>query len=304
MTIDTIIFYNQWHIGDILISQGIVRQFCKSSPEYTYKYALLYGSYILSELPIECIELNKRFIENNERPYFLYDEHTIAINTWLMGIVNYNWQKHKSHECIIYKQYTEMCKNSVYMNITYHTTFNLPNCELNDLLPIIPKTNIDIFLNWKRDKEVIVYYNFNPKSGQSLGNIDHNKIIEGLAKDYPDKYIIVAKRESFLTYENIVDASIFGYRESKSCENLCLLFHIERLCNYGIHYDIGACFLYISANFNPSECKIIHGTATGYFYNNLRMNSTLNDEEYLNKYIQVNTSCQAQYLNLLHCIIR
>lgn len=312
MTIDTIIFYNQWHIGDLLLSEGLVRQFCRNNPSFKYYYALCYGAYIFKDLPeINCINLDETpaFKNSSQLPYFLLNDHTLAINTWVMGILSGDWSKQNEYECIIHRIYEQMRANVIYMNIQYGINITLPSCNKDELLPILPKVDIERFLTWKRDKtqKLIMYYNYNPMSGQSIGNINHDVTIFNLAMHNTDKLFIVAKLSEQLksaNLKNIIDSSEFGYNETPTCENIGLLHYIEQHCDYGIHYDIGACFFYIPVDFVKSKCIIIHGANTAKFYNALKENSSLSNEEYKKKYRFISTASQERYLNAVHELIK
>ena len=46
-----ILLYNNFHIGDLLFNQPIIKNLCKNNPNYTFKLYCNYNTYIFKDIP-------------------------------------------------------------------------------------------------------------------------------------------------------------------------------------------------------------------------------------------------------------
>ena len=207
---------------------------------------------------IFLINNNHNFIDNN---YLIYNN-TIYIKVWF---ANSNL---KDIECSNYicNQYF----NSIITNINTHLKNEyqlklIDNCEL---LPSIPNSNIDKFLSYKKDKKLIFYYNYEPKSGQNVPYNHENNIIY-LSNKFSD-YIICCSLKSNYKSDNVICLENFDYITDASCENIVKSYYCALNSDIVISFDIGACFYYSNNDFNNDfKGKWFHLSVIDYYYNKM-----------------------------------
>ena len=312
-----IIFYNNYHIGDHLFIKSFIKQFCELNKTFDISLLISYNTFLFSDIsnlniiipsndtdytnsnfngwfdPIFATNINndkylfyKKIIETMISPeikYFLYNNEIIFINMWIGA------NKDKSFinllECNLINcnnYYNNIIKG---INNNYNTKINLINYI--DILPNIPNTNIDNFLNLKlSNKKIIFYYNYYPNSNQNFKNINHEYNIKALSLKYKD-YIICCAIKPEYTANNIVYMEYLGYKKDITCENVAKALYCAINSNYVFSFDVGACFYYLNDIFNNSFNGIwYHISYTDIFYK--PVNNILNNNNviYKNLYIE------------------
>jgi hypothetical protein len=145
--------------------------------------------------------------------------------------------------------------------------FKYTKLENRLLLPEIPPTNIDLFLEWRKliKNPLIFYYNYFPKSGQltpCMTDYEHEQVIIHIAKINPQYIILVPKyTEGIKDIPNIVSCEkSFNCKETITCENIYKQLKIQDYCNYSIAYEIGACDTYMNTDAFLKKNTILHFT--------------------------------------------
>lgn len=286
-----IYFYNLFHLGDLLFNKALLQNICESNPDQTFYMISKYNSHLFSDIPnlqyILYYHINFLSENHNSDIYFIYDNN-LYINLWI-GVTYFHTIPNISLndcECNIINQLalTKYIFNRIYSQ--YNITIKL-NINNNLLLPIIPNTNISIFLEWyesHKNNTLIMYFNYIPKSGQTVPFSSHTNIILFLAKNIPDSYILLPFISNDLQniinklqINNIIDCSLlFNCTEEISCENISKLIKISEYCNYSIHYDIGACFYYLNQNIYNSKNIILHCGVNNKYYNKIISSFNIN----------------------------
>ena len=275
-----IIFFNDWHIGDHLYCKSFIKQFCELNKNFDISLMVVYNSFLFSDIsnlniimPSNDIEytnnnfnglydpINSINIDNNiykyyrniidtlgkNKNYHIYNDEIIFINLWI-GAAN---DLIMNIECDLAK-----CNN--YFNNIIH--YNINNSLLNinlinniDMLPSIPYTNIDVFLNYisNNKKKTIFYYNYYPNSGQYFTNINHEYNIKNLSIKYKD-YIICCADKPEYNADNIIYIEQFGYTKNITCENIAKALYCAMNSDIVFSFDIGACFYYLNNLFDQT----------------------------------------------------
>ncbi len=211
------------------------------------------------------------------------------INLWIASIAKFADIRVDNIECNINETYNTLSNNFKVINNTHGLQLLLKNiCDKYELLPEIPHTNIDLFIKWydnNKDKKLIFYYSY--ISGQPLPLVNHDNILINLSILYPNKYILVPYISNELNVflhnnniNNIIDCrNTFNCIETRLCENLCKLNKIVELCDYSIHFDIGATMYFCNKNIYNSKNKILYISTNEFFYNSLKSNfNNVNDK--------------------------
>jgi hypothetical protein len=141
------------------------------------------------------------------------------------------------------------------------------------------------FIDWNNNRtdkrRLVFYYNYHPKSGQTIPIDNHNLFIIEIAKVFTN-YIFLLPNFSQDIEQLIINHSItniiscekkFNCKEDITCKNLCMIQKILDHCDFSIHFDIGACFYYINNNTISSKNIPIHISTSEYYTNNLYKNS-------------------------------
>lgn len=298
-------FYNLYHLGDIFFNKSIINLICRMNPDYTIYMISHYNSHLFSDI----LNLKHLYFENIDKRYYeickqdnvnyFIDNDTIFINLWI-GVSMFNDISNltiKDFECNIINQIF-LIKNifhSIFLNHNIPINIDYNISETVSLLPNIPNTDISSFLKWyeiNKSHQLIMYFNYTPKSGQLVPFRSHNDIILYIANQNPESYILLPFIPddfqlliNMMKLDNIINCSIlFDCVENKSCENLSKLIKISEYCNYSIHFDIGACFYYMNENIYKSKNIILHIGLNNYYYNNLISNFSKNEKEYMIHY--------------------
>jgi len=256
-----------------------------------YIHPLQFNQYAHDALNVDY--MYKIFEQNVYNTYFKFDENTIAINTWIG-----TWFKYASDICIecnhinyliCAERILQVVNNEYKLNLTIGEINNELRIEfineknrLTNILTEIPTSNFENEINkkfreWKNSQEiinkiVIFYYNFYPSSGQQVPIMldGHNYVINTLINNNPNIILIVPNKNEYLEMINrnnqignignkIYECADFvNYEIDPSCKNVAMCEYIASLCDYSIHYDIGACFYYMNNYIDKTDRRIIH----------------------------------------------
>jgi hypothetical protein len=280
-----IILYNHYHNGDLFLNQPIVRNICFNNPLHCFTMVCKYNTYIFKDIPglyIDSFNNNLYLNEHITNMFGRLDENTIFINLWVGPLINDTLSDIPLNriECNIKSYVTNFKKILELIYDTLNINLCIDDFNQYSYLPIIPAVDISDFINWfnlKENKHLVFYYNYLPKSFQTIPISSHNKLITDLAVKFTNKIFIIPKitPELSILINNIGLTNImccskdFNCPETVSCENLCKVERIAEMCGYSIHFDIGACFYYVNSLRAYSNTQSIHISVNNKYYNNL-----------------------------------
>lgn len=303
--------YNNFHNGDLLFNEPVIRNLCTNNPEHTFVMFCTYNSFIFKDIPNLTVELSTPYDRNIF--FYIINPNHIAINLHIGALHNQSnitflqlcdLELHLENYFTAFKRILNYIKNTHNIDIKFED-FSRPL-----YLPHIPTANISEFLSWKQNnptkQKLVFYYNYSPKSGQQIPFDDHDIFLINLANNFTNCTFIIPKyTEKLRDYiENRINSSTpniisceesFNCKEDKSCENLTKLQKILENCDYSIHFDIGACFYYYNDSYLQSNNIPIHICVNEYYPNRLGQNIP----EIRNKTKTIITTCIADaYLKL------
>ena len=285
-----LLFYNIAHIGDLFEIQQIILNIIYCNPDKNIKFYTNYNHFILNDIsnnfliPPDAYSLpevhNFRqrlvnlFYENpllNYRKVTLNDNtEFVIINTCLMRLHRFK-HVHEMDPISFQESYImqlDEIRETLGIDIKY-TKLSIPK-----LLPYLPNTNIDLFLEWKRTntQQTLFYFNYLPQSNQinpCKTMEDHEEVILHLTTINPNLIILVPTfSERIKGIRNVISCEeSFNCVEVVSCENIYKLNKILIECDYSIHFDIGACMTYMNREFFSRKNKLyhIHNPTQDYF---------------------------------------
>jgi hypothetical protein len=296
-----VVLYNPAHIGDTYLNQQILIQFIRCNPTVDIKIFHEYNHYMYNDisnnLMIKAKDYNDSIYSDFKEtilPHIKLDNpkssstHTVVVNkdilfvnTWIASLGAYLPGISMGTDVIpIQNGFINKLLN---INHDYNLSLNYTPLSLYNLIPYIPKTNIDKFLDWKHqtNKHLIFYYNYFPGANQDfpLKNAaeEHSDILKYIVAEYPNSYILVPNLSSDNTSKcdvsqipNIINCStLFDCQETLSCENIYKLTNISSLCDVSIVFDMGRCFTFYNQSFAEYKNKIFHITSADnmYYYN-------------------------------------
>ena len=297
-----VVLYNPAHIGDMYLNQQILIQFIRCNPTVDIKIFHEYNHYMYNDisnnlmikaedysnsiysnfkeivLPAICLEN-----QNSANIHILVvNQNILFINTWIASLGTYLPGIGMGTDVIPIQN--GFIHKIISINHDFDLSLNYTPLSLFNLIPYIPKTNIDKFLMWKQqtNKHLIFYYNYFPGANQDfpLKNPaeEHSDILKYIATLYPDSNILVPNLNSDYTphYDlsqipNIINCStMFDCQETLSCENIYKLTYISSLCDSTIVFDMGRCFTCYNQSFAEYKNKIFHiSSADSMYYYNL-----------------------------------
>lgn len=278
--------FNYYHNGDLFLNEPIIRNLCKNNPDHTFTMFCKYNSYIFKDIPNLTISLQVPYPNGCQFYYFSSD--ILVINIWVYAlslcenITSFNL----SHlECNLPNYVIAFKRMLEYIYLNHQIKINFEDFS-DDILPIIPDTDISQFTNWNNhrinsnpNQKIIFYYNYLPKSFQTISSEDHDRLVINLANSFSNYIFIIPQfTEIMRNYinnkgkdlSNIISCEEkFNCIEDITCENLCKIQKIIEQCDYSIHYDIGACFYYCNKSTLASKNIPIHISINLLYYNNL-----------------------------------
>ena len=287
-----IIFYNNWHCGDIFFAQPFIKNIVEHNNEtFEYYFYCEYCDYIYTSVipniknikyETELLDIYKNihmkmYIHND---FIYFDESKILlINTWIEPMF-----KHGLIECDLISYIR--CYEIVLFNILQQHNIQINyNNDIQLAYPIIKELNIDYFLNFKemnKDKKIIFYYNYLQSSGQRLPintHANHNYVIERLAQD---NIVILPDKSNYTNCtDNIYFADDFLDKENNDLsednyngKNLCYYATISYHSHLSIYYDIGRCFMYANQKSiqENNENIRLHLAVKDFYFNSINNN--------------------------------
>jgi hypothetical protein len=275
-----IFLYNAYNNGDLFFNQPIVKNLCVMNPNHSFTMCCRYNSFIFSDIDQLVITHDMTpFMHHIHVPFFMIGPDTLAINLWIGALAACPEITNTAVariECNLEEYVRSFQKLLNYIEQQTNHPILLQDFDLDTYLPVIPRVDISTFLVWKstQTKTLVFYYNYQPKSNQTIPVTDHDSLLYELCQFYPNCMFIipsvsVALEERFRKNNlfNYLDCTKFDCKEDSTCKNLAMLEAIREECNYSIHFDIGACFYYINTKSITSKNKCIHVGANDYFYN-------------------------------------
>jgi hypothetical protein len=296
-----LVLYNPGHIGDTYLNQQILIQFIRCNPTVDIKIFHEYNQFMYNDISnnllIKAEEYNNPLFTNFkesllprlqlEHPQspsthvLFINQDILFINTWIASLGAYLLGISIGIDVVnIQNAFINKIHN---INQTYNLSLQYSPPSFFDLIPYIPKTNIDMFLAWKQqtNKHLIFYYNYFPGAQQDFPLThfaeEHSDILKYMAATYPDSYILVPNLNSEFTsncdlsqISNIINCStMFDCQETISCENIYKLTYISSLCDISIVFDMGRCFTFYNQSFPKYKNKIFHLISGNFYYYNV-----------------------------------
>ena len=148
------------------------------------------------------------------------------------------------------------------INKDFNFDFNFKTPDKYEV--IIPELDINFFLDFKKDKKIIIYYNDLPKSGQKFPYIKHDEVIDYLADIYND-YIIITSLPSNIKKSNVISLDFFNIEYTPCCKNIYYTIYFAMNSDLVFSYDVGATFIYNNNKINDLfKGKWYHITSINY----------------------------------------
>ena len=193
-----IIFYNTAHVGDTIFAQPLVKEFCKQNPDCDVSVFVKQNWFFYYDIPnIKIIgnDLNEYTNFDRHNPYIIINNDNykkksnyfnslkhnltyfkendiIYINTWISnGYIRYD-----ICSCDLEKLFNGFSLMFNDINRDFNTNFKF-ECPYPKLLTI-PVLDISFFLDFKKDKKIIYYYNDIAHSGHDIPIRNHDYIID------------------------------------------------------------------------------------------------------------------------------
>jgi hypothetical protein len=310
-----LILMNLFHIGDVFMIQQIMRRICLYNPHVQIEFVAYNAFYLYKDIAKECPNLTivdasvhplrKRFKRIRFMPFVCLHPGVFVVHLWL-GALGCFERVPGSERIPRSDSYLEYHYENMYKKVQrifghIHTVFGvqfaLPDCEhRSQLIPIIPDTDTALFDAWRvtrGDRPRVLYYNFGPRSMQSIGirEEDHARIVLALSAARPDMDVLVPFGAPAERPSNVWSCEeSFGCVVSPSCENLCMLAKINLNCNFSVHFDIGACLFYPSQYlYSHTSCKFIHASIESFYYERLRdsFGDSISADDYAKKVVDM-----------------
>jgi len=270
------LFYHFGHIGDTFHSQQIIQNIIRCNSDKDILFYIPNNQFIQNDISNNLLIANDKTAniidvleKNHKDPYILalQCDTIITIQLCANKFINYGidiceMNPISYQDAII--QYLIEIENKSGIH------FNYIPLSPTELLPKIPTTNIDSFLEWRKvnTQPLLFYYNYLPKSSQQnpcMTEDEHLSVILHLLTINPDYLVLVPKYVG--SNPRIISCEkMFNCIETNTCENIYKLTKIQFLCDYSIHFDIGACEIYMNTDFFIRKNTILHFNTNGSGY--------------------------------------
>lgn len=251
--IDTIVFYNNFHNGDIFFSKGYVKNIIEQFPEISFYYSHKNDPKITRDLNIGFMDMNNYSIPQSHK--LILDKNRLFINTWIGnyidGYLDCNWKSlHIMYEHIF--KYLEELFN-----------INIQRLNINEYSPSIDFSYYDIPVDFNCDyDQTIIFSNGPVLSGQSiLESTDF--IVESLLNYFPEKKLILTHKTNINSNNILYTSDII----KTSGSDLNEISWLASKCKYIIGRQSGPfSFMQTDKNINDKKKIIIS------FSNNEKVN--------------------------------
>jgi hypothetical protein len=262
------IFYHIGHIGDTFHTQRIIQNIIHCNPDKEILFYSPNNQFIQNDISNNILiknEDSKHIIDILEKihktPYTLIVQmdNKILIQTGINKLINHGYGI-KEMNPISYQEEIIKYIEDINKNCMIHLNY-IPLSPL-ELLPKIPATNVDSFFQWRKvnTQPLLFYYNYLPKSSQHTSCMteeEHISVILHILSINPEYTVLVPKYDGS-NPRIICCKSKFNCIESITCENVYKLTKIQSLCDYSVHFDIGACMTYMNSDFFTRINTILH----------------------------------------------
>ena len=262
------LFYHIGHIGDTFHTQRIIQNIIHCNPDKEILFYTPNNQFIQHDISNNMLEKNEEtkdiigIIELIQTNPFTLVATIDDISLIQIGINKFKnngfefWEMNPiSYQEVIIEYLKDIEKNCGF-EIKYNPLSPL------ELLPKIPSTNIDSFLEWRKvnSQPLLFYYNYLPKSAQHTSCMteeEHMSVILHILSINP-KYTVLVPKYDGSHPQIICCKSKFNCIETITCENVYKLTKIQELCDYSVHFDIGACMTYMNRDFFTRRNTILH----------------------------------------------
>jgi len=261
-------FYHIGHIGDTFHTQRILQNIIHCNPDKNILFYTPNNQFIQNDISNNMVvrnEVNARIIDIVElihkNPYTLvlkFDT-IVTIQLGINKLINTGFKMAEMNPISYQEGIIDFLKD-----IAKNCDFQLNYIPLSprEVIPKIPSTNIDLFLEWRKvnTQPLLFYYNYLPKSTQHIPCMtedEHMCVIEHILKINPTYTVLVPKYHG--SHPRIINCeTTFKCKETITCENVYMLTRIQSLCDYSVHFDIGACMTYMNTDFFTRRNTILH----------------------------------------------
>jgi hypothetical protein len=212
--VKNIIFFNEFHNGDIHMSREYVKDLMNIfSNEYNYYYYHTNSSKILKDINIQHINSKTNFID-------LANNSFLVINTWI------NSDNKFFNGCNFVGYYNLMRQYYNLLNISQHLKpieYYVPSINFK-------KYNISNIEKYFKNIKAphVLFCNNVTLSGQVI-NFDMDTILISLADFYPDITFVVTNKLKLICKKNVIYAEDIIDQEEEN--NLCEISYIATFCD-------------------------------------------------------------------------
>ena len=281
------IFYHIAHVGDTFHSHRVIENIIKSNPDKKIMFYLPYNQFIYNDISNNILIKNDEtaslitLLEQlHEQPYGIIHQINKDITVFEVSankLTNHDFHMLEMDPVSYQDGIIKLLNDANIANPHFGFKYNVLSPA--DLVPKIPKTDINLFLEWRKlnTQPLILYYNYFPKAGQTpicINEEQHNAVILQILVTNPSFTILLPKcPESLRGNSRIVGCDLaFNCIETPSCENLYKINKIQVHCDYSIHFDIGGTELYMNTDFFSRKNHILHFNKYGPGYNEILAN--------------------------------
>ena len=269
-------FYHIGHIGDTFHTQRILQNIIHCNPDKNILFYTPNNQFIQNDISNNMVVRNKEsesiidiveLIHKNPYTLVLKFDTIVTIQLGINKLINTGFKMAEMNPISYQEGIIDFLKD-----IAKNCDFQLNYIPLSprEVIPKIPSTNIDLFLEWrkKNTQPLLFYYNYLPKSTQHIPCMtedEHMCVIEHILKINPTYTVLVPKYHG--SHPQIINCeTTFKCKETITCENVYMLTRIQSLCDYSVHFDIGACMTYMNTDFFTRRNSILHFNVYGSGY--------------------------------------
>lgn len=275
-----LIFYNNFHNGDIHYSRQFIKDIIKKTNFNKYFYNHQNNNTLLKDIQIEFLQ-GKKYYDNsfNQKQIFI-DEDNVVVNTWI-GQSNAKYLKKTSKSCSLYSNYELFKDIYKYLKIKIEKTeYYIPTIKWK----YINITNVDNYIKNNNNKRILIS-NGKVLSGQSPQfNMDY--IIKSLSNDFPNIDFIITDNTNIKSKNIIYTGDIIKQNDSDLNE----ISYLSKYCDIVVGRASGPfAFCHIKENFENENKTFISFTNNRYdsnWYEEVKCKQIWSDD-YSNIYNQI-----------------
>lgn len=194
----SIIFYNNWHNGDIFVSREFIKFIVNKKINENFIYYHLNSNKLLKDIYTLKI-INELFGQKKDKRLYYQDLDNVYINTWYRAGNNKYFEKYGITIFTLFEMFKEIIQKLFNETIKDELDF-IPDPDYNNLIDVELINNFILKLDKK--KRVLISNN-DVLSGQSL-NFNFNPIISKLAKNFKDvDFFITNKTDNLCLLDNV-----------------------------------------------------------------------------------------------------